>query len=254
MWILLPALNPSVWTGPTGNNTYLITGASPVLVDAGVGRAEHVASVADRLGGRPLAGVLITHGHPDHVGGLPALRERWPEAEIRTGEGLSDGQVLEAGDGRVRALHTPGHAPDHYCFFDEASGDLFCGDLLRSGGTVVIPAGSGGDLEEYLASLERVRRLNPARLLPGHGPVVDDPRALIDEYVRHRKAREKQVIDALRNGAATPEELVPRVYGTLPAPLVAAAADSVLAHLIKLEREGVVRRTSFDRDRVRFVL
>jgi hydroxyacylglutathione hydrolase len=253
MWILLPALNPSEWTGPTGNNTYLVRGKSPVLIDAGVGRPAHLAAVSDALGSRALAAVLVTHGHPDHVGGLPGLRERWPAAVIKNGESLADGQLIDAGDGLLRALHTPGHAPDHYCFFDESSGDLFCGDLLRRGGTVVIPARSGGDLAAYLASLARVRRLNPARLLPGHGPVVDDPRELIDDYIRHRKAREAQVIEALRAGAATPEDLVPRVYGTLPASLLGAAADSVLAHLIKLEREGAVRRSGSESE-YRFVI
>ena len=241
--MLLPAGNASSWTGPTGNNTYLIEGGAPSLIDAGVGEPAHLSALEDALGGRPLAQVLVTHGHVDHVAGVPAIRERWPSVAVRDAGAFTDGERIAAGDTVLRAVHTPGHAPDHFCFFDESTGDLFCGDLLRRGGTVVIPASKGGDLADYLRSLDRVRKLRPARLLPGHGPIVDDPIGLIDEYVRHREARERQVIDAMQSGYGTPEEMVSRIYADLPGPLVSAAADSVLAHLVKLEREQRVRRT-----------
>ena len=81
--ILLPAHNASTWTGPTGNNTYLLPGRVPTLIDAGVGKPEHVDAVAHALGGRPLALVLITHGHSDHVNGVPALVARWPDVRVR---------------------------------------------------------------------------------------------------------------------------------------------------------------------------
>jgi glyoxylase-like metal-dependent hydrolase (beta-lactamase superfamily II) len=240
-WVLLAAGNASSWTGPTGNNTYLIQGNVPTLIDAGVGEPAHLAAIEDGLAGRALAQVLVTHGHVDHIAGLPALRERWPSVDIR--DAFVDGERIAAGDTVLRVVHTPGHAPDHVCFLDEAIGDLFCGDLLRHGGTVVIPASKGGDLADYLRSLHRVRALRPRRLLPAHGPIVEDPIDLIDEYVRHREARERQVIEALRSGCSTPEDMVRRIYDNLPGPLVSAAADSVLAHLVKLEREHRARRT-----------
>ena len=118
--ILLPAHNASTWTGPTGNNTYLLPGAVPTLIDAGVGKPEHVDAVAHALGGRPLALVLITHGHSDHVNGVPALVARWPDVRVRQfgagNEPILDGEVIAAGDGAVTAIHTPGHAADHCCF------------------------------------------------------------------------------------------------------------------------------------------
>lgn len=235
--ILLRARNASSWTGPTGNNTYLLTGRAPALVDAGVGHAEHVQEVADALGGAPLQRVLITHGHVDHVSGIPELQARWPDLHVVRAGGSAAAEVL-AGDTMLTVIPTPGHAPDHVCFFDVSAGDLYCGDLLRADGSIVIPASKGGHMGQYLASLRAVRDLSPRRLLPGHGPIVDDPLKLIDVYIRHREEREAQVVKALKAGATTAKEIVARVYGRLPAALVAAAEDSVEAHLVKLREDG----------------
>jgi glyoxylase-like metal-dependent hydrolase (beta-lactamase superfamily II) len=241
--ILLPAHNASTWTGPTGNNTYLLPGRIPTLVDAGVGKPEHLDAIAHELAGRPLAQVLITHGHSDHVNGVPALVVRWPEVRVRQfgagNEPILDGEAIAAGDGVVTAIHTPGHAEDHCCFRDGP--DLFCGDLARSGGTIVIPARRGGDLAVYLASLDRVRALGVGRLLPGHGPVIDDPEAVIAAYVRHRRQRDAQILDVLAvEGSSTPEHVVSRIYAGLAPILINAAAETVLAHLRKLSKEGRV--------------
>lgn len=232
--ILLLAGNASEWTGPTGNNTWLIPGREPALVDAGTGRPEHVDAVAAALDGAPLARVLITHWHPDHVSGLPALRERWRTLVVVE----APGPPVPAGDGVLEIIPTPGHSPDHLCFYDRGAGDLYCGDLARMGGTIVIPARKGGDLRAYLASLERIRNLAPRRLLPGHGPIVDDPPKLIDEYIAHRMEREQQILKAMLDGARTVPEIVRRVYPALPESLSEAAADSVRAHLAKLRDDA----------------
>jgi glyoxylase-like metal-dependent hydrolase (beta-lactamase superfamily II) len=239
--IVLPAGNASEWTGPTGNNTYLLRGATSALIDAGIGRAEHVNAVAQQLAAASLDLVLLTHHHVDHVAGVPELLARWPEVTVRGGEisdPFRDGELIDAGGTRLRAVHTPGHAPDHFCFFDEASGDLFCGDLARIGGTVVIPASKGGSLRDYLRSLRRVRELGPRRLLPAHGPAIDDPGSLIDAYLRHRYEREQQIAAALEAGCRTAAEIVSRVYVGLAPSLRAAAEETVRAHLQKLEDDG----------------
>ena len=236
--IRLLAHNASEWTGPTGNNTYLLAGPPAVLVDAGVGHRSHLEALSAALAGAALDLVLITHHHVDHAAGVPALLDRWPAAVIRgggAGDPLADGELFACGATRLRAVHTPGHAPDHFCVLDEQSMDLYCGDLLRAGGTVVIPASRGGSLADYLGSLERVRAMRPARLLPAHGPNIDDPVRLIDEYLAHRRDRHQQIVAALEAGCRTPAEIVARVYPDLPPGLVAAAEDTVLAHLRSID-------------------
>jgi glyoxylase-like metal-dependent hydrolase (beta-lactamase superfamily II) len=239
--LLFPAHNPGPMTGP-GNNTWLVDGAEPTLVDAGVGLDAHVDALARHLGERPLARVLVTHGHRDHASGVPALRARWPEVEVwkwpaaPDEEGfrpLGDGQQIRAGD-----VYTPGHAPDHVCFHDASTGAVFTGDMVVRGSTVVIPAGRGGRLTDYLASLDRLAALEPTRFYPGHGPIVDRPLDLIAEYVEHRALRERQVLECLAAGLTSVDAMVDRIYPDVTGPIRPFAAMTIEAHLEKLRDEG----------------
>ena len=138
--------------------------------------------------------------------------ERCPPRDSRVRRFSVIGEAIRAGDGSMRAVWTPGHSQDHCCFADDSAREIYCGDLIRAGGTIVIAASRGGDLRAYLHSLERVRSLAPRRLFPGHGPAIEDPAAAIDSYVRHRAERDAQVLEALRSGLDTPASFASRIY------------------------------------------
>lgn len=250
------APNPSVFTGP-GTNTYLVgppDGDSPLaVIDPGPNDPRHLAVLAEAARDR-IGWILATHTHSDHAPGCTPLQqlvggsaEDMPVLGFSAREGfepdatIGDGWVLDTADFRLRALHTPGHAGNHLCFLLEQESLLFSGDHIMNGSTVVIGP-PDGDMGAYLEQLERLRPLGLAAIAPGHGDFIADPAAKIDEYVTHRLAREKAVVDALSAaGTATVEELVPPVYADVSAGLHAIAARSLWAHLRKLGVEGRAR-------------
>jgi glyoxylase-like metal-dependent hydrolase (beta-lactamase superfamily II) len=247
--VTLHAANPGPMTG-SGNWTYLVPGARPVLIDAGVGHAAHLDAIAAHAPDGP-ARVIVTHAHPDHASGAPTLAARfpqavfakmpWPARDAVIGvpwTRLADGDRIDTAEGPLLVVHTPGHAPDHIVLWHESSRIAFTADLLVQGSTVVIPATRGGRLTEYLRSLQRVADLRPQRALPAHGPPIDDPLALIASYIAHRRDRETQIVEALAAGDTTPAAIAQRLYDRLDPALVPMAHESVLAHLVKLEEDG----------------
>ena len=238
--------NPGTLTGP-GNNTYLFDGAEPTLIDAGVGKLEHIEAIAAHLGGRALARVLVTHGHPDHASGAPALRERWPSLQAmkwvdasETGWSPLNSQArVRAGDTWLTVVHTPGHAADHVCFWQPETRDLYCGDMMTANTTIMVPPASrGGSLRAYLESLRLLADLNPATAWPGHGPVIPTPVERIHEYLTHRAMREQQVFACMAQGLTTIDAIVARVYADTPRALWPAASLTVEALLEKLRDEA----------------
>jgi glyoxylase-like metal-dependent hydrolase (beta-lactamase superfamily II) len=236
-----------------GTNTWLVGEPDPVLIDAGAGDAEHERRLVDCLSAARLGRVtkvLITHGHPDHVGGLRQVRRRFPDAVVYrcfpdgaydpAVEPIKDGSLIAYTGGFLRAIHTPGHARDHICFIDDARGILFSGDHVVGEGTVFVSPGGGG-MGAYMASLERLLAQDVRAIFPAHGPVIEPGQPKIVEYLAHRRMRERQVLEGLRAGARRVPEIVNRIYADVPGDLHGLAGESTLSHLLKLEEEGTVR-------------
>ncbi len=252
--------NPSSMTGP-GTNTYLVGIDEIVVIDPGPENDEHLDAIAG-CGGDRIRWILLTHTHSDHSPGTAALKERTGAEVLAFDSGndelgnvrvavdgtLRDQDVIEATEFHLTALHTPGHASNHLCYLLNEERTLFSGDHIMQGSTVVI-APPDGDMAAYLASLDRLAGLRPRlrSIAPGHGHVIDDPKAKIEEYVAHRLERERQVVDALRRrGSATIPELVADIYTDVPVEMHGWAAYSVWAHLRKLAGDGLAQGDGLD--------
>lgn len=253
----------------THTNCYLIYSSSEILViDPGSpydDEQQALAAGVDELmaANRTVREIVLTHVHPDHVAGVKALNDhlekktgaRVPVAAHRlTAELLNqftvdrhiedDDVLILNGEPRIEllAMHTPGHARGHLCFYDERTGALLSGDNVVGFGSVLIDP-ADGNMRHYLDSLERMRSLpNLSVLFPGHGPAVGNPREKIEEYISHRRQREELILGAVREGHSTPKEIVARVYTDVPEKAHAMAERAVLAHLEKLEADGLVTR------------
>ncbi|MFW2405431.1 MAG: MBL fold metallo-hydrolase [Gammaproteobacteria bacterium] len=251
----LIAPNPGMMTGP-GTNTYLLGEREVAVVDPGPFVEKHVDAIRAAAPG-PIRWILVTHTHHDHSPAAQALAEvtgaprigRPPPDGPRQDSGFAPETIMQDGDSlntdefTLRAVHTPGHAPNHLCYLYEELGWLFTGDHVMNGSTVVIDP-PDGNMNEYLASLRRVRALDLSKLAPGHGDLLDDPRAEIDWIIEHRLDRQSRLVAALSSAhEKTEEELVVEVYDEVDHNRHPIAMRSLLAHLIKLEEDGQARDT-----------
>lgn len=245
----LLAPNPSMMTGP-GTNTYLLGGKEIAVIDPGPAMQDHVDAIQELAGGQ-IKWILVTHTHPDHSPaaallakatgaeqyGAKAPQGRHQDQTFKADYEIADGDVFETDEFCLKMIHTPGHASNHFCYLHEERKLLMTGDHIINGSTVVIdpPDGNMGD---YLRSLERLKLLNIAKILPGHGEVMDQPQEAVDWLINHRLEREAKVIAALKQQPnATSRELVPLVYEDVDKKLHDLAEHSLLAHLIRLEEE-----------------
>ena len=259
--VLAPLRTPTLPPATTTN--CLIVGTSELwIIDPGSPNEDEQARLLALLDdlcsrGARLKGVLSTHHHPDHVGGIAALcaarglevrghpetLSRLP-AGCRLGAEIHDGDVIPLGtapDGTanwtLRAVHTPGHDRGHLCFLENRYGAAIVGDMLSTVSTIIVDPPEG-HLATYLQSLERLLQEQLSTLYPAHGPALRDGSRLVKQYLRHRRQRETGLVTALQEGGGTVEQLLPKVYWDADPRLYRFAARSLLAGLLKLEEEG----------------
>lgn len=235
------APNPGIYTGP-GTNTYILSdGGEVVIVDPGPIIASHELEIIASIEGATPVAVVVTHTHPDHAPMANPLGSRLGVPVYGYASGprfvpdirLADGAEVTFGGTSLTAIHTPGHTPDHLCF--RIGDTLLTGDHIMGGSTVVIE-----DAAAYLDSLYLVADLGVERLEPGHGDAIDDAGKAIDDYIEHRRERERQIVAAVTKGAGTIGEIVDVVYEGLPVGLRPAAVHQVAVQLRKLFDDSAV--------------
>ena len=244
------APNPGVMTGP-GTNTYLLGDDEVAVLDPGPAEQSHIDAILDTAGDH-IRWIVATHTHPDHspawqaiaaatdaqvIGGTPP-DDMFQDDTFKPDSPLSHDDVLATAEFTLRAVHTPGHVGNHFCFFLEEEQMMFAGDHIMNGSTVVIIPPSG-DMKAYIESLQLLMKYPLRYIAPGHGDVMEDSAAVVEWLIKHRLGREKKVIDALHQlRRASLDELVPVVYDDVDSSLHKMAALSLSAHLIKLRQEN----------------
>jgi glyoxylase-like metal-dependent hydrolase (beta-lactamase superfamily II) len=234
--VRLRAQNPGPFT-LSGTNTWIVGRDPAYVIDPGPLFDEHLDAIVaetDRRGG--IAGIALTHDHPDHTQAVAALRERTFSPAVAAARPDAD-IVLRDGDrfGPLRAVATPGHSPDHLAFVRDRA--CFTGDAVLGEGSVFV-APDPGAMAGYLDALRRLRALELDVLCPGHGPPVWDPAAKLDGYLAHRLDRERRLVEALAQGVRGERALLDAVWDDVPSQLRPAAAVTLAAHLDKLREEG----------------
>ena len=255
------ATNPSPYTY-TGTQTYIVgLGNGCAVIDPGPSDEEHLLALDAAIGEEHVCAIMCTHTHRDHspasrplaertgapiVGCAPlVLDDTGPRADASFDRAYQPDRVLEDGEAMsgpgwtLRAVATPGHVSNHLCFALEESGALFTGDHVMGWSTsVVVPP--DGDMGDYMQSLDRLYSRDDRVYYPAHGEPIQKPRQLVRGMIGHRRQRENQILRHLADGPHKAEDFVPKMYKGLDEKLHGAATMSVTAHLIDLDRRGMV--------------
>ena len=254
------AHNPSAFTY-FGTQTYLLGENELAVIDPGPDVPEHLDALERAIAGRPVAAIMCTHTHRDHspaarplaarigapvVGCAPlALETVGPRADASfdgdysADRVLVDGETIEIAGEPIVAVATPGHTSNHLCF--AYRGALFSGDhVMGWSTTVVFPP--DGDMAAYMQSLDKLRRRDERVYYPAHGPAVTNPQQYVRHLAGHRMQREKQILRLVGERTRDIPDIVANAYPGLDPRLTTAAGGSVFAHLLDLERRGLVER------------
>ena len=259
------APNPSPFTY-TGTQTYLVGDGNEIaVIDPGPDDPAHLDALYDAIGDAKVVAICCTHTHRDHSPAAAPLRERTGapvigcaplvldtegprqdapfDASYAPDRVLEDGQSISGMGWTLTAVATPGHTSNHLCFALEETGALFTGDHVMGWSTsVVIPP--DGDMAAYLQSLQLLHDRQDRIYYPAHGPAVEKPRQLVRGMIGHRRQRERQILRRLEQGPQEIPAMVPQMYKGTDPRLYPAAGMSVLAHLIDLERRGMVGQSN----------
>lgn len=263
--VRIVANNPSPFTFK-GTNTYIVGATDLAIIDPGPADEDHAHAVLAAVAGRHVSHIVLTHTHHDHFDGLPRLQAALPDAVIcgygRHAPGTSgrrtaidgaeasdtsfeprvvmrDGDWIAGSDWRLTALFTPGHAPDHLCLALDGAGITFSGDHVMAWNTSVV-APPEGRMSDYLASLQRMLGRNDTLYLPGHGGKLNEPERMVRAYLVHRRWREEAILNAIKDGRQTINDVVSLVYREIDSRLVRAASLSVQAHVEHLIERQLV--------------
>ncbi len=254
------ANNPGPFTYK-GTGVYIVGRGEVAVIDPGPDLAEHIDALLAATAGERITHILTTHTHSDHspaarplaartgavIIGLPppgsdeaAVKlDESHEADFRPDIEVADGQLISGPGWTLEAITTPGHVSNHVCYALKEENALFSGDHVMGWSTTVISP-PHGDMTDYYASLDKVAARDFAILWPTHGPPITEVAPFLAAYKAHRLQREDQIIDQIRAGHGRIAEMVPVIYAAVDPRLHPAAAHSVLAHIIHLERRGVI--------------
>lgn len=256
--VRLTAPNASIMTGP-GTNTYLVGKDDITVVDPGPNIDSHIQKILEVADGK-LKRIICTHTHPDHSPAAAPLAQAAQVPMIGTllaDDGhqdltfkpqmqLSHGQVVSTSEYSIEAIHTPGHVDNHFCLLLREENIVFAGDHLMGGVTVVIVP-PYGNMTDYVASLELLKQYPIAYFAPGHGGLIPDANNILGYTIAHRLKREAKVLAMLTsNDESTVDELIPNVYSDVDPKLFYLARWSLLAHLVKLQKENKVQNYQGD--------
>lgn len=246
----ITAPNAGPLTGP-GTNTYLLGKEKIIVLDPGPDDPSHLEAILAATHHR-IDTVVVTHTHEDHSPGAKPLAVKtgalligaeqrddgYQDLTFHADKAIENGKLVSTSEITLEAIHTPGHVGNHFCYLLKEEGMLFTGDHIMEGSTVVIIP-PGGDMADYISSLQLLKRYPVQSMAPGHGHLIQDPMSYVDYLINHRLKREQKVMDSLqKSGEISVTDLTKVVYDDVDVSLHGVASISLWAHLLKLEKEG----------------